>query len=751
MKFIFDNARASVLKNNQIAICGYGDEELASDLFFDAKLLDKNTENACVLHAIKSSMPPLKRVEIQDTDITSLIVLLVDVPDGLLKDSVVVVTCKDGKEITRLTGRKINEITGKLNCCLDGVIVRDKEVELRGWALNYDVFDFIVHKEAQNKCWDISVSRHEREDIICLYPEYKGDKAIGFSVKYCLAKEKLYFTMISGDKKVTQKIIGTDTESSSLFITKLKRNSYKFFLCLKNMGLKVTLQKVKAKMTSKHLKKPKAYDKWIRKHLCTDEELKNQKEHKFSYEPKFYIMSKNADISVFDNQTYSGICSDIEACDYILMWNENSIPEPNLFYEYAKTINNIDSDVLYSDNDMIDLLNNRYVKPNFKPDMNIDLLRSCNYIGCNYVVKKSVIDNLGLPDDSLGLEKEYDYLLRCFETTQNITHVPKVLYHEILGNQKQINNKTKYVLESHLSRMGIKAQVKLQDDINALHVNYDIEDNPLVSIIIPNKDHADDLKKCIDSIDSLSAYKNYEFVIIENNSVEKKTFSYYEELSKRDCVKVVKWDKEFNYSAINNFGVSYADGEYVLLLNNDTEIMDGECLAEMLGYCQRDEVGIVGARLYYDDGAIQHAGVIVGYGGIAGHAFVGLFEKDNLYQNRTKMTCDYSAVTAACLMTKKTIFEQVGGLDESFMVAFNDIDFCLRVRELGKLVVYNPHARLYHYESKSRGLEDTPAKKERFRQETEKFLVKWSEILRDGDPYYNINLALDRPDFSVRG
>ena len=171
----------------------------------------------------------------------------------------------------------------------------------------------------------------------------------------------------------------------------------------------------------------------------------------------------------------------------------------------------------------------------------------------------------------------------------------------------------------------------------------------------------------------------------------------------------------------------------------------------MLGYCQREDVGIVGARLYYDDGAIQHAGVIVGYGGIAGHAFVGLFERDNLYQNRTKMACDYSAVTAACLMTKKSIFEQAGGLDESFTVAFNDIDFCLKVRALGKLVVYNPYAKLYHYESKSRGLEDTPAKKERFRQETERFLVKWADILRDGDPYYNINLALDRPDFSVRG
>lgn len=754
VKFLFDKVRASVAKSNQIVVCGYGNDEVLSDQIFVATIYSGKEEKTCPIEIITTPIPPMKRVEIQDTEITLMVALLVDVPEDCNKDFNLTITYRDlgeEKEIIRLTKKKIIEAVHKLNCCLDGVIVSDKKVELRGWAIGYEEYEFHVHKEAQDKGREISLSRHEREDMICYFPEYKGDKAIGFSLKYDLTKEKLYFTMSSGGIKNTQKIIGTDTESKSLLLTKLKRNSYKFFLCLKNMGIKVTLQKVKAKMTSKHLKKPKAYDKWIRKQLLTEEALEIQRKHKFDFEPKFYVMGKNVDVSIFSVQTYSNLASSIEECDYILMWNENTIPESNLLYEYVEVINRETVDVLYSDNDVIDLSNNRYVNPNFKPDMNIDLLRSWNYIGRNYVVKKSVFDKLGVPDKSLGNEKEYDYILRCYEESFEIKHIAKVLYHEILGEETKVSNKTKYVLEEHFSRMGLKATVELQDDINALKTTYDTKNNPLLSIIIPNKDHAQDLKKCIDSIDRLSTYSNYEFVIVENNSVEDGTFSYYEELKDRDNVRVIKWEKEFNYSAINNFGVSEAKGEYVLLLNNDTEIMDGECLAQMLGYCQREDVGIVGARLYYDDGAIQHAGVIVGYGGIAGHAFVGLFERDNLYQNRTKMACDYSAVTAACLMTKKSVFEQAGGLDESFTVAFNDIDFCLKVRALGKLVVYNPHAKLYHYESKSRGLEDTPAKKERFRQETERFLVKWADILRDGDPYYNINLALDRPDFSVRG
>jgi GT2 family glycosyltransferase len=213
---------------------------------------------------------------------------------------------------------------------------------------------------------------------------------------------------------------------------------------------------------------------------------------------------------------------------------------------------------------------------------------------------------------------------------------------------------------------------------------------------------------------------------------------------------VVTWTGEFNYSSINNYGVGFARGEYLLLLNNDTEIINEDCLSQMLGYCQRDDVGIVGARLYYPDGSLQHAGVIIGMGGIAGHIFAGLDESLGTYQSRSRISCDYSAVTAACMMVKKRIFEQVGGLEEGFQVAFNDVDFCLRVRQTGALVVYNANATLYHYESKSRGLDDTPEKAARFQREVDLFRSRWGDFMEKGDPYYNPNLALDKGDCSIR-
>ena len=215
-------------------------------------------------------------------------------------------------------------------------------------------------------------------------------------------------------------------------------------------------------------------------------------------------------------------------------------------------------------------------------------------------------------------------------------------------------------------------------------------------------------------------------------------------------VRVVRWEREFNYSAINNFGATFAKGEYLMLLNNDTEIIAPRLFEEMLGFCQRKEVGIVGARLLYEDDTIQHAGVVIGFGGVAGHTFIGLHEAENSYFHRAMCAQDYSAVTAACLMTKKSVFDAVGGLSEELAVAFNDIDYCMKVRALGKLVVYAPYACFYHYESKSRGLEDTPEKVERFNREVAVFIKKWPDIIRKGDPYYNPNLTLRKSNFALR-
>ena len=224
-----------------------------------------------------------------------------------------------------------------------------------------------------------------------------------------------------------------------------------------------------------------------------------------------------------------------------------------------------------------------------------------------------------------------------------------------------------------------------------------------------------------------------------------------EELQKRRSqVKVVTWEKEFNFSAINNFGVTFARGEYLLFLNNDVEVIEPEVIREMLGYAVREDVGVVGARLLYEDGTIQHAGVVIGFGGIAGHTFIGLHQAESSYFHRAMCAQDYSAVTAACMMSKKSLFAQVGGFREELAVAFNDIDYCLKIRSLGKKVVYNPYALLYHYESKSRGLEDTPQKVERFNREVARFIGYWPEIVIQGDPYYNPNLTLRKSNFALR-
>ena len=306
-------------------------------------------------------------------------------------------------------------------------------------------------------------------------------------------------------------------------------------------------------------------------------------------------------------------------------------------------------------------------------------------------------------------------------------------------------------IEAHYARVGIDAEVFRGEYPGLYRTRYHLNPKPMISILIPNKDHVDDLKRCIDSIEEKSSYENYEYIIIENNSTEEKTFQFYEELQKNNPkVRVVFYKGKFNYSAINNFGEKYARGELLWLLNNDTAIINEDCIEELAGYCSREDVGITGARLYYEDGTIQHAGVVVGFGGIAGHCFVQQPPGSTGYCHRIICAQDYSAVTAACMMVKKSVYEAVHGFSEELEVAFNDIDFCMKVRELGKLVVYNPYAELYHYESKSRGLEDTPEKIRRFQKEIATFAEKWPDILKNGDPYYNPNLTLDSQDFSLK-
>ncbi len=448
--------------------------------------------------------------------------------------------------------------------------------------------------------------------------------------------------------------------------------------------------------------------------------------------------------------------------DYIVLADHDDAMTEDALFECAKAVKeHPECEVIYSDEDKMDMDGGALFDPHFKPDFNLDLLTSVNYICHQFVVKKELVDKVGGLRKEFDGAQDYDFIFRCTEAASGVWHIPKVLYHWRCHQDSTASNPQSklYAFEAgsraimeHYHRVGIEAEkVEKGVDYGIYHTIFKILGEPLVSIIIPNKDHYQDLDLCIRAILTRGTYKNLEFVVVENNSTKKETFAYYQSIQKEfPQVRVVTWKKEFNYSAINNFGVRHARGEYLLFLNNDTELIAKNFIEEMLGFCQREDVGAVGARLLYQDDTIQHAGVVVGFGGIAGHTFIGLHKAENSYFHRAMCAQNYSAVTAACMMSKKSVFEEAGGFSEDLAVAFNDIDYCMKVRSLGKLVVYAPYAVLYHYESKSRGLEDTPEKVARFNREVAKFAKKWPDILKNGDPYYNPNLTLRKSNFALR-
>ena len=370
-----------------------------------------------------------------------------------------------------------------------------------------------------------------------------------------------------------------------------------------------------------------------------------------------------------------------------------------------------------------------------------------------------MLDSVGYYDHEFDGSQDYDLVLRLTEKAKNIVHVAKCLYfwraHAKsvaldVSAKPYVVDAAKRAISAHLDRLGLKGTVEESVMPTTYKINYEIIGNPLVSIIIPNKDHIDDLKKCIDSIYQKSTYRNFEIIIVENNSESKKTFDYYKMLSElHSKVKIIEWENGFNYSAINNFAVKKATGEYILLLNNDVEVISEDWLERMLMYAQRADIGAVGAKLYYPDDTIQHAGVIVGLGGVAGHSHKNFPRTSPGYMCRACIAQNLSACTAACLMVRRDVFDEVGGLDEDYAVAFNDIDFCMKITSAGKRIVFTPYAELYHYESKSRGVEDTPEKQARFASEVERFKSRWFKELESGDPCYNKNLSLDSEDFRL--
>ena len=450
---------------------------------------------------------------------------------------------------------------------------------------------------------------------------------------------------------------------------------------------------------------------------------------------------------------------EIASGELIGLLDHDDLLAPNALYEIAKAVNeHLDAEVIYTDEDKVTTDLKEHFQPHLKPDFNLDLLRSNNYICHFFVASRDLIKRVGGFRPEFNGAQDYDLILRCTEQAKQIVHIPKILYHWRVHKASTADNPAskmyafdagKRAIEEHLIRCRTKGTVQHTKDLGFYRVKYEICGEPLVSIIIPNKDQSEALKKCLDSIREKTSYRNYEIIIVENNSEEPETFAFYKKIA-GEKIKIVTWEGEFNYSAINNFGVRHARGDYLLLLNNDVEIINGDWLTEMLSHCQRKEVGIVGTKLYYPDNTIQHAGIIIGIGGVAGSVFVGLPRAFSGYLHKASIQLDLSAVTAACMLVKRSVFEQVGGLEEKLKVAFNDVDFCLRVREKGYLVVYDPYAELYHYESKTRGAEDTKEKIRRFQTEIEYMRSHWIGLLKKGDPYYNCNLSLTKWDYSLK-
>ena len=513
---------------------------------------------------------------------------------------------------------------------------------------------------------------------------------------------------------------------------------------------------------------------------------------------KYNFLGKNEGISENTNEAIK-----MATGDYVGFLDHDDILSEEALFQVVKVINqDLKTDFIYTDEDKIDENYERF-EPYFKPDYSPETLECNNYITHFVVVKKEIIEKIGKLNSEFNGAQDFDFVLRATKVANKITHISKVLYHwrvhknstaYIADTKNYAFEAGKKVIEADLKREGKSATVEFGQEVPGIYkIKYEVIGNPKVSILIPNKDNIKLLKKCITSILKFTTYENYEINIIENNSEKKETFKYYEELVKNSKIKILNFNKhtifdingekslenktlnkgleknnieknienietkenelqkvsEFNYSALINFGVKNVDAEFVLQLNNDTKLITKDWLELFIGYAQNSEIGAVGARLYYEDKTIQHAGIIVGVSEIAGNALVNLPYGKHAYFGREAATRNVLAVTGACLFARRSLYYEVGFMDEKeFKVAFNDVDFCLKLYENGYRNVYNPYIELIHYESKSRGYEISEEKEERFEKEANNFKRKWSKYIKY-DPYYNKNLSRKTVNYDI--
>lgn len=476
-----------------------------------------------------------------------------------------------------------------------------------------------------------------------------------------------------------------------------------------------------------------------------------------------YVKVENKGISANTNAA-----ADLATGEYLALADHDDILAPHAVYTLQMAILGSGADFLYSDEALFKKSIRRPMVAHFKPDFAPDYLVCCNYICHLSAFKRSLYFEAGGERSECDGSQDHDLFLRLtdrLDETQ-ICHIPQVLYYwRVHGGSTSggtaakpyVAKAAKKAIADHLERTGQRGTVRDGLYPSTYKVDYEIEGEPLVSILIPNMDHTDDLEKCLSSVYKKTSWNNFEVIVIENNSKEAATFDYYKKITGPEgyprC-RVVEYKAQggFNFSAINNFGRKAAKGDYLLLLNNDVEVINREWLTELLMQASRPGVAMCGAMLYYPDDTIQHAGIVTGLGGYAGHSHKYRPRTSGGYMFRAATVQDFSAVTAACLLVRAEVFDALNGLDEGFTVAFNDVDFCLRARRAGWRVVWTPYAQLYHYESKSRGIDEKDkAKKARFAGEQKRLTERFGRENLTRDPYYNPGLTLDREDFSESG
>ena len=712
---------------------------------------------------------------------------------------------------------KMSQISRKQNMPQYFIDYIDVDMEARrcmvsGWAVYQTPLDIYVENENKEKV-KCSLERVNRPDVQQQYQEFDVGKERGFFLDIPIEEEKGFRVVFAAGGHRTIRYVSL--QKRKMAGEKIGVYYRKGMRYLKLHGAAGFAKKL-VKKAEDYKNRPYPYTKWYPEHMALESELEQQRKTTFAYAPLISIVIPLYNTPVpylkelldsVQSQTYQNfqLCladgsDNSRTGDYIrenygtdkriqykLLENNAGISEntneaikmatgefimfsdhddtlaPNALFEIVKEMNeHPGTDVVYTDEDKVTMDGKRYFDPHFKPDFNLDMLRCNNYICHIFVVKREILEQVGMLRKEFDGAQDFDFILRCCEKAENIRHVAKILYHwrnhpaSTAGNPESkmyAYEAGRNAVQAHYDRIGMKAEVSMTEQWGRYRTKLFVEGEPLVTIIIPNKDHKKELKTCVDSLFEKTSYQNFEILIIENNSTGKEIFAYYKELeAAHENVRVLTWEKEFNYSAINNFGAEHARGEYLLLLNNDIEVKTENWMEEMLSYCQREDVGIVGAKLLFPNEKIQHAGVILGMGpsGTAGHLFYNFPGDQFVYAGPSQTTQDLSAVTAACMMVKKELYQKVGGMDEAFQVAFNDIDFCLRVRETGKLVVFQAYAELYHHESLTRGYETSQKNKKRFKEEIKLFKTRWKDILEAGDPYYNPNLTLRRSDCTLR-